>query len=52
MKKFLFSLALMAVAALSVNAQIMRAEELEEYAETLYGKKWVEFESRIYIDIG
>ena len=37
----------MAVAALSVNAQIMRAEELEEYAETLYGKKWVDIAANL-----
>lgn len=47
MKKFLCSLALMAVAALSVNAQIMRAEELEKYAENLYGNKWVDIAANL-----
>ena len=47
MKKFLCSLALMAVAALSVNAQVMRAEELEKYAENLYGNKWVDIAANL-----
>lgn len=47
MKKILCSLALMAVAALSVNAQIMRAEELEKYAENLYGNKWVDIAANL-----
>ena len=47
MKKFIVCFALMAVAALSVNAQIMRAEELEVYAENLYGKKWVDIAANL-----
>ena len=47
MKKFLFCLTLMTVAVLSVNAQIMRAEELEEYAENLYGNKWVDIAANL-----
>ena len=47
MKKFLFCLTLMTVTVLSVNAQIMRAEELEEYAENLYGNKWVDIAANL-----
>lgn len=47
MRKILFSLVLMAVAAVSVNAQIMRAEELEEYAENLYGNKWTDIAANL-----
>lgn len=30
------------LSAISASAQLMRAEELEEYAENLYGSKWVD----------
>lgn len=32
---------LLLIAAVSVNAQILRAEELEKYSKEKYGKKWV-----------
>lgn len=41
MKKF-FILAAFLLTAISSSAQIMRAEELEQYAEKLYGNKWVD----------
>ena len=41
MKKFFFPIAML-LAANSVNAQIMRAEELEKYAKEKYGDKWNE----------
>ena len=42
MKKLLLSLAIMLTAVVTVNAQILRAEELEKYAKEKYGDKWVE----------
>ena len=30
------------IAAVNVNAQVMRAEELEKYAKERYGEKWTE----------
>jgi hypothetical protein len=42
MKKITLSLLLMFIATLSVNAQMLRAEELEKYAKEKYGDKWVE----------
>lgn len=50
MKKFLLSLTLMAVTALSVSAQVMRAEELQAYAENLYGNKWVDIAANLKIE--
>ena len=41
MKK-LFVLFAFMLTAVYANAQLMRAEELEKYAENLYGKKWVD----------
>lgn len=42
MKKLLFLLTAILFAAVSVNAQVMRAEELEKYAKEKYGDKWTE----------
>jgi hypothetical protein len=42
MKKTLISLMLMCIAVVSVNAQILRADELENYAKEKYGEKWVD----------
>lgn len=41
------SLALLLTAAISANAQILRAEELEKYAKEKYGDKWVEAASNL-----
>ena len=41
MKK-LFVLFAFMLTGVYANAQLMRAEELEKYAENLYGKKWVD----------
>ena len=30
------------IAAVNINAQVMRAEELEKYAKERYGEKWTE----------
>jgi len=38
MKKFIFSFVLLCTTFISVNAQIMRAEELENYAKEKYGE--------------
>lgn len=46
MKKLLLSLVLLLFVA-SANAQIMRAEELENYAANLYGKKWVDIAANL-----
>ena len=35
---------------ISVNAQLMRAEELEKYAENLYGNKWVDVAANLKKD--
>lgn len=40
MKKFLILFAAVLSMAMSVNAQIMRTEELETYAKEKYGEKW------------
>lgn len=42
MKKLLFLMTAILFAAVSVNAQVMRAEELEKYAKEKYGDKWTE----------
>ena len=42
MKKFILSLFACIVFSSAVNAQILRAEELEEYAKEKYGEKWVD----------
>ena len=41
MKKVILFFAL-TLTAVYANAQLMRAEELEKYAENLYGNKWVD----------
>ena len=41
MKKMIL-MGVMVLTSLSVNAQLMRAEELESYAEKQYGKKWID----------
>ena len=41
MKK-LFLCAVMLLLTIGVNAQIMRAEELEKYAKRRYGAKWTD----------
>lgn len=42
MKKFFISFLLLLTAVVSVNAQILRADELEKYAKEKYGDKWVD----------
>lgn len=42
MKKVLFTFVLLVTAIVSVNAQILRAEELEKYAKEKFGDKWVD----------
>lgn len=39
MKKFFISFLLLLTAVVSVNAQILRADELEKYAKEKYGDK-------------
>jgi hypothetical protein len=41
MKRFFISV-LMLMVAICINAQILRADELEKYAKEKYGDKWVE----------
>lgn len=42
MKKIIFSFFICLSFTICANAQILRAEELEEYAKEKYGEKWVE----------
>lgn len=42
MKKYLFIVGILFLTAFSAQAQILRAEELEEYAKEKYGEKWTE----------
>ena len=42
MRKLLFIIALLFSAIVSVNAQILRADELEKYAKEKFGDKWVD----------
>ncbi len=42
MKKLIVATVLLCSALLSANAQILRAEELEDYAKEKYGDNWVE----------
>lgn len=49
MKKIYFLL-LMFISSISSNAQLMRAEQLEEYAANLYGKKWVDIAANLKQD--
>lgn len=42
MKKLIFMMVAFCTLALTANAQIMRAEELEKYAKEKFGEKWVE----------
>lgn len=46
MKKFLVLIAVCFL-AISVNAQILRADELEKYAKEKYGEKWVDAASNL-----
>lgn len=48
-KKIITCMTLVAC-AMSANAQIMRAEELEAYAENLYGSKWVDIAANLKND--
>lgn len=47
MKKILIVLLAMASVSTVVNAQIVRAEELEKYAKTQCGDKWVDAATRL-----
>ncbi|MBR4600967.1 MAG: hypothetical protein IKO37_00230, partial [Prevotella sp.] len=49
MKKIIIMLTFL-VSAVSASAQLMRAEELEKYAENLYGKKWVDIAANLKND--
>ena len=49
MKRIVFMITLL-VSVISANAQLMRAEELEKYAENLYGDKWVDVASNLKND--
>lgn len=40
MKRFIISFVLLCTTTVSVNAQILRTEELEKYAKEKYGEKW------------
>lgn len=42
MRQFIISMVLLCTVAMSANAQILRADELEKYAKEKYGEKWVE----------
>ena len=42
MKQLILSFVLLCTVALSANAQILRADELEKYAKEQYGEKWEE----------
>ncbi len=42
MKKILFVLLALVTVSASMNAQILRADELEKYAKEKYGEKWVD----------
>lgn len=46
MKKIVI-LCLLLIATTQMNAQIMRAEQLEEYAEKLYGNKWTDIAANL-----
>ena len=46
MKKTVLFLAFL-MTTLYINAQLMRAEELEKYAEKLYGSKWVDIAANL-----
>lgn len=50
MKKIFLIVTLFVCTVVSVNAQLMRAEQLEEYAEKLYGKKWVDIAANLKND--
>ncbi len=49
MKKIIL-LGVFLLTAVCANAQLMRAEELEKYAENLYGKKWVDVAANLKSD--
>lgn len=42
MRKIYLFITLLFIATININAQILRAEELEEYAKEKYGEKWNE----------
>ena len=42
MKKFLFTTTLLLVSMMTVTAQIMKPEDLEKYAKSRYGDKWLD----------
>ena len=42
MKRIILIVLALFTLGLSVNAQILRAEELEKYAKERYGEKWVD----------
>ncbi len=42
MRKIFFALLALFFASASMNAQILRADELEKYAKEMYGEKWVD----------
>ena len=42
MRKILFLLFAFITVSASVNAQILRSDELEKYAKEKYGEKWVD----------
>lgn len=42
MRKILLVLVMMLTTVVTMNAQILRADELEKYAKEKYGDKWVE----------
>ena len=47
MKKTLFLLLALMSVSTAVNAQLLRAEELEKYAKEKYGEKWVDAASNL-----
>lgn len=49
MKKVFIMLTFL-VSVISASAQLMRAEELEKYAENLYGNKWVDIAANLKSD--
>ena len=49
MRKMIF-LGVLLFVAVTANAQLMRAEQLEEYAENLYGNKWVDVAANLKND--
>lgn len=50
--KFVFLIMLLLTASLSVNAQLMRAEELERYAKERYGGRWTDAAENLAAKLG